>query len=151
MDGGKKSANFDLCGYFIQSVLSCGASQIYASIRLHLRNSCDLAMNLSSKGGGVRGCTRAPSTPAALPSPPGGTTTASSGLVATATSPEVLSGHKPLTFALSKATDAWTPLQTRPNVAKVTADIRNIKLPDWIAAPTLPDRIAAVVVVLLFV
>jgi hypothetical protein len=80
--------------------------------------------------------------------------------------------HKPLTFALSRATDAWTPRQGRhlSYVAEFTADIRHIPgkenvvadtlsrppgaahtagpvaaptPPDRIAAPTPPDRIAA--------
>ncbi len=68
----------------------------------------------------------------------------------------VYTDHKPLTFALSRATDAWTPRQGRhvSYVAEFTADIRYIPgkenvvaipcpgcqgpptLPDWIAAPT---------------
>jgi hypothetical protein len=41
-DGGKKSANCDLCRYFIQFFLSCGTGQIYAQhfkCCLHLGNN----------------------------------------------------------------------------------------------------------------
>jgi hypothetical protein len=51
----------------------------------------------------------------------------------------ILTDHKPITFALARATDAWTPRQGRhlSYIAEYTSDIRHIPGKDNVVADTM--------------